>query len=131
MREMTDQEREREQKRLSAKITPFLGRQLGRRTIEAIEEIVADHRQRCRLVGLEFPECAVLVMPDAGNIDIVPKDLDQKGVETLIVNLARKYPTVSREDLAFAIGRAFPDYVKLISAAEKHRGWTPEPANAR
>lgn len=125
LREMSEAERDREQRFLSAKITPFLGRRMHDREIQQIEEICKDHRQRAQLRGLDFPPLAVVVMPTAGNVEIVPGDLDQKGIETLIVNIARKWPTVSAADLAFGIKRAFPDYRHGIGAAERHHGWTP------
>lgn len=123
MREMTDDERATEQKRLAVKINTFLGRPMNGRTVERIEEIVKDHRTGCRLRGIDFPECAVVIMPTAGNIEIVPRDLDLKGVQTLIVNIAKKWPTVSAADLSFGIHRAFPGYSKQIGAAEQAKGF--------
>lgn len=130
MREMTDAERSREQQRLSLKVTRFLGQPMNGRTLARIDEILDDHRQRCRMQGLDFPEVVAVVMPTVGNIDVVPRDLDLKGIETLILNLVRKYPSVSRDDLAFGINRAFPGYAKLIGTAERHSGWNPEAAKA-
>lgn len=130
MREMTDDERTLEQNRLALKIERFLGQPMNGRMLEKIDGILADHRQRCRMRGLDFPDVVAVVMPTAGNIDVVSRELDQKGIETLIVNLARKYPTVSRDDLAFGINRAFPGYGKLIDHAERHTGWNPEAAKA-
>lgn len=124
LREMTEDERMREQKFLAAKIGPFVGRQMHDREIRKIEEICADHRQRARLRGLDMPPLAVVVMPRLGNIEIVPGDLDQSQIEVLIVNLARKWPMVTPADLGFAIKRAFPGYQHRIEAARKHHGWT-------
>lgn len=125
MREMTDDERELEQKRLAAKIVPFLGRAMNGRTVERIEEIVADHRIRVRLRGLDFPKCAVIVLPLQGNVEIVPAELEREQIEVLIVNLVKKWPTTSANELGFAINRAFPGYAKMVGAAAKHEGWTP------
>jgi hypothetical protein len=125
---MTDEEQTLEQGRLAAKINQFLGRPMNGRTLQVVDEILVDHRTRCRLRGLDFPEVVAVIMPTAGNIDVVRRDLDRSGIEILIVNLARKYPSVSRDDLAFGINRAFPGYAKMIDRAEQHKGWTPTPA---
>ena len=125
MREMTDDERDLEQKRLEFKVNKFLGADMNGRTVEAIEDVVKDHRHTCRLRGMDFPELAVIVLPVIGSIDVVSRDLDQKGIETLIVNLAKKYPAVSAAELGFAINRAFPGYAKMVDAARRHSGWAP------
>lgn len=123
MRDMTEDEGTIEQKRLTARIVLFLGRDMTGRNIEKIEEVIKEHRRGCRMRGLNFPELVAIVMPTSGNLEIIPREQDRAGIETLIVNLARKWPSVTADELGFAINRAFPEYAKLIGAAEKAKGF--------
>lgn len=123
--DMSDEETQIEQRRLAAKLETFLRQPMNGRTVEKIEEMVKDHRNKARLRGLKFPDLAVIVLPTLGNIEVVPRDLTQQDIETLIVNLARKWPAVSAAELGFAINRAFPGYAKMVDAAAKSKGWQP------
>lgn len=125
MRQMEDHELESEQKLLTACImVTALGQDMNDATVQRIEEIIVDHRTRLRTQGLDFPELVPIVLPRNGTVDVVVRDMDIRGIEVTIVNLTRKYPSVSREDLAFGIGRAFPEYVKRVAVASKNRSWT-------
>lgn len=130
MREMTEDELQAEQRRIAWKVTQFVGRDLNQSTILKIEGVVQDHIAAVRREGLDMPQLAVVFIPEStpgvgGSVDIVPRDLDRKGIETLIVNLAKKYPGSSARNIGFGINRAFPGYAKMVEAAERHRGWMP------
>lgn len=124
MRQMTESELMAEQRAIAVQVSLYLGEDMVGSIVQIIEEYVDEHVNRVRRNGLDMPKLAVIVMPKSGNIDIVPRDLDKAGIETLIVNLAKKYPGVSAHELGFAINRAFPGYAKLIQVAETHTGWT-------
>jgi hypothetical protein len=123
MRDMTDAEIEQATKTVTARICAFLGQELDDRALSKMEEAVKDHRQRLRLRGLNYPELAILAFPKLGSIDVILREQTMQGIETIIVNLTRKYPSITREDIAFGIGRAFPEYIKRVEAAQRNKRW--------
>lgn len=114
MRDMTEEETKIAQQQLTNRLTSMIGVELDDRAADKVDEAIKDHRQRWRLRGINFPPLVAIILPKIGQIDVVFREMDVKGIETVIVNLTRKYPHVTREDIAFGIGRAFPDYLKKV-----------------
>lgn len=97
-------------RQLVARLAKFRGAPLRKETFDDINALVKDHRRQCRMHGIDFPHLTALVLTGVGAIEMVRKDLDLKGVQTIVVNLTRRYPQVTPEELARAVGWAFPWY---------------------
>jgi hypothetical protein len=127
MRECSEEEAVKEQRFLTNRIMRVtLGRPFSTQVADRVDEVIREHGTACRMKGYKFPSMVAVWLPAIGKLEVVFRDLDRKGVETLIVNLTRKWPQVSREDLGFGIARAFPEYRTRIMAehAERNRSCT-------
>lgn len=82
------------------------------KTIEDLEALVKDHRAQCRNRGIKFPELVPIILVRQQAVEFYRRDLDDKAVQTVILNLTAKFPDVTAEELALGVGRAFPEYAK-------------------
>lgn len=86
-------------------------RPLDETSIRELTELIADHRKNARhALGVKFPVLTALVFPRFGYVDFVRADMSQEDIETTIVNCTVKYKNITREEVAWAIKHAFPDY---------------------
>lgn len=99
---------------LFERLRGFTGRQLTSTTVHDIRVLVKDHRQQCKLRGIPFPELVPLVLTKSGVIELVRRDLEPASIQTIIVNLTVKYPTVSADEIAQAVMWAFPQYQRRL-----------------
>ena len=72
--------------------------------------IIDDHRVAWLLRGVQFPRMRVLAFPRIGQMEVVRADLTRQGIQTTLVNMTVKYPTLTAEEIAVACQHAFPDY---------------------
>lgn len=88
-----------------------VGRMLDSATVLGLKEIVDQARSHARVhEGLDFPPMHVIAFPRLGAIEIVRKDLDERSLQTWIVNLTVKYPGITPIEIARALKDAFPNY---------------------
>lgn len=85
-----------------------LGRPMTEGSARAAEEIVHHYTRVARASGITFPDLAVIVLPLAGGIEVVRRDLDIAGIRMMVINLTVKYPNVSVSELAHAVRTAWP-----------------------
>lgn len=112
MREMDDEEEKAAAETLGKLLGNFVGVELDDYAVAKIDEAIAFHRGVYIRRGLKFPNMVAIVLPSIRQIDIVRADLDQGGVQVVVVNLTRKYPDVTAKDIAYGVGRVFPDYMR-------------------
>lgn len=86
------------------------GRPCDNATINAIEDLIKRHRAAACLHGIDFPEMVVMPFPRLGAVEIVRRDLDEKAIQTIVLNVTVKYPMVTAHELAAAVRYAFPGY---------------------
>lgn len=117
MRDLDESEERQAELRLNAFMGHFLGQPVTRGLIVAVDETIELWKQGYKRRGLRAPHVVALIFPLIGKIDIVFGEQTRKGIETIIVNLTRKYPTITSEDIAFAVGRVWPDYKRKVMDA--------------
>jgi hypothetical protein len=86
------------------------GHVVSRSLIERIERLVRDHRVEASLAGIKFPTMVVLPLPYQGAVQLVRADLDEKGIQTIVLNLTVQYPDVTAPELAAAVHHGFPRF---------------------
>lgn len=72
--------------------------------------IIDDHRARWLLRGVRFPRMRVMAFPRIGQMEVVRADLDRKAIQTTLVNMTVKHPSLMADEIAAACAHAFPDY---------------------
>lgn len=94
-----------------AVMSVLVGRSLNRATVQMVEQVVYDHRARCRANGIPFPEMVVLpIFTDSRQqVQLARKDLDESALQTYILNLTVIYPEINAAQIAFAVKYAWPD----------------------
>lgn len=79
-------------------------------TIDTMRGLIKSHRDHARYLGIPFPKLVLLNIPRLGAVEVIRDDLDWKSVQTLVVNMTEKYPAVTAQELAVAIGETFPQF---------------------
>lgn len=110
MRDLTDAEAEVCVDRLKKRLAPHMAQEMNDRLIGIVDDIIKDHRNKLRLQGLDFPKLVAIALPSIRQFELVRADLDVKSIKTIIVNITVKFPHVHVNDIAFGIGRVFPDF---------------------
>jgi hypothetical protein len=96
------------------------GNQINRAMVAIVEKAVSDHRIEAILAGISFPTLVVLPLPAQGAVQLVRADLDEKGIQTIVLNLTVQYPEVTAGELAAAVRHGFPDFRTGNLQLEKH-----------
>lgn len=92
-------------------VNRLLGRKrLNNNFMVRLDELVRAHRLKARGRGVDFPVLAAFVFPRLGSVELVRADLDRAGIKTQVLNMTAKHPTVTVEELAWALSKAFPHY---------------------
>lgn len=91
-----------------------VGKFMDKRLLQEIEQLIYDHRAQCRNKGIDFPVLTIFPLVELGYIQTYPKDLDEKGIQTAVLNLWALFPNVPHEqiirDLANGCRYAFPHF---------------------
>lgn len=82
------------------KLTPSVARDVDR--------LLKDHRNACKRIGIHFPELIAICLPEHNYIEIVRRDLERPGIERVALNLTVKIPSITMQELAEIMARAFP-----------------------
>lgn len=97
------------------------GREMSRQTVQAVEQIIYDHRQHARNAGVDFPQMVVLPFVRIKHIEVVRKDLidNDRDVAVKLLNLVEtlKDYGVKADDIAAACQYAWPGWKGLSSIA--------------
>ena len=94
----------------------IVGRQLDgsdRKILDDLETLIFDHKARWKARGVAFPDMTALIVPRLGYVKLMRADLNQKSIETEIVNMAKDVVAldgITREEIATAIRYAWPGY---------------------
>lgn len=103
-------EMQRAKNDLLVALATFRGCQVDNQTMVDLNNTIAEHRARWRIKGVDFPVLAALIVPRLHIISLVRADLDQKAIESRIVQFVKENPQVTARDVAQAVKWAFPDY---------------------
>ena len=95
---------------LETRLRVFTGKELSRETLHQINDLIMDHRTRCRQQGVDFPALAALVVPRLSIIDLVNAELEGDALRLRIVGFVRRHPNATSAEVAHAVKWAFPDY---------------------
>lgn len=97
---------------LAEKLAAFCrGRPLDRQLLHDAEDLYARHRTTARLDGIDFPQMVLVVMDVQRRLRFVRRDLDARGIDNLIVELAQSQGAdYDPAEVARAIRRAFPHH---------------------
>lgn len=88
----------------------FIGLPPTGRTLRLMNDLVVTHRDKCRIVGIDFPMLTVLSIPRLGVMDLLRADLEGAPLELRIVGFARRHPQATPQEIAQAVRWAFPSY---------------------
>lgn len=113
-----DPRMERVVQTLGAKLETFVGKFIDDRVVDKIDRVVKDHRATWRLRGVDVPEMVAVVFPHYGFVEVLRRDLEPDGIQSAVVGFVRKFPDMTKEELATAMLRAFPDYVTKLQASK-------------
>lgn len=95
---------------LAVRLQVFNGASLSSETFHQLNELLIDHRTRCRQQGVNFPVLAALVVPRLSVISLVNAELEGDALRIRIVGFARQNPKATAREVAQAVKWAFPDY---------------------
>lgn len=83
-------------------------------TVIRLQEMVRDETRRFRQEGIDFPRLALLALPKQQAVKFYRRDLDEKGIKNVIVELTREFPEITSQEIAAAIMSAYPEYARKI-----------------
>lgn len=90
------------------------GRPLDRHTLELVREVIYDHSVRFKQrYGHTFPRMVIIALPSVGRVDLYRADLDDAGIATVILNTARRFPSLPTMEIAAAVLVAWPGYRRV------------------
>lgn len=98
------------EKELHRRLKVFMHKPMTLGTMQAIDTMVHDFAVDQRKRGVDFPQLTAIIVPERGLIRLAARDLDQKGIGAHILSLVRLCPQITKDELARAIRRAWPDY---------------------
>lgn len=99
-------------KELARKLAEFcVRRELDTQTVHDATDLCERHRTAARLRGIDFPEMVLVVLDRQKKLRFVRRDLDERGVDNLVVELAQMQGgNYDPAEIARAIRRAFPHH---------------------
>ncbi len=87
------------------------GRDLDTQTIHDATDLCERHCTAARLCGIDFPEMVLVVLDVQKKLRFVRRDLDERGIDNLVVELAQAQGNnYDPAEIARAIRRAFPGH---------------------
>lgn len=102
-------------KELAHRVQQAVGmRAVDQYSAKDIEQAIYDHRVRWKHKGVKFPEMVPLYFPRLRRVELNRADLDAPSVATVIVNLTVKMPDLTKDEIAWAISKAYPSYIKRL-----------------
>lgn len=114
--EDVDPRMERVVQTLGAKLEGFKKLFLSDRVVKDIDALLKDHRGTWRMRGVDVPVMVAVILPQVGAIEVLRADLHPFAIQRAVIGLVQKYPTVTKEELAKAVFRVYPHYVKFLQS---------------
>lgn len=105
---------------LAEGLNSWLGEPLDLESLQMLHDFIEEHRINARRRGVNFPALTALVIPRLGWIKIVRLELNEVNIRRAVIGLLRECPNVSREEIAKAVKRAWPNrsLTSIIDEAE-------------
>lgn len=86
------------------------GQVMSKQLIQQVEQLVYDHRSECRRKGIDFPVLVVFPLIETGAVHTYPADLDEKGIQTAVLNMTVQYPNCTMRELVAGVCHAWPGF---------------------
>ena len=94
----------------------LLGKVMNKSLYDGMLTLINDHRFECRMLGIPYPDVVAVWLDKVRAVKVVRADIERADLQVAMVNWTREHPDVTVEEIARALNRHFPGYVKHLDA---------------
>ena len=92
----------------------LLGKVMNKSLYGGMLTLINDHRFECRMLGIPYPDVVAVWLDKVRAVKVVRADIERADLQVAMVNWTREHPDVTVEEIARALNRHFPGYVKHL-----------------